>query len=80
MLAFWSMGLDCGQLVGNSATSIMRFRKGRAVVSARGLTQAYLQAVPQREGERERERRRKRERVLEKATAIYFSIDTYLSQ
>lgn len=38
----------CGQLVGNCATSIMRFRKGRAGASARGLTQAYLQAVPER--------------------------------
>lgn len=32
----------------------MRFRKGRAGASARGLTQAYLQAVPER-GESENE-------------------------
>lgn len=49
LLAAWNMGLSCGQLVGNCAASIMRFRKGRAGASARGLTRAYLQAVPQRQ-------------------------------
>lgn len=58
MLAVWSMDVDRGQSVGNCASSIMKFRKGRAGASARGLTQAYLQAVPQRERVRERGRGR----------------------
>lgn len=54
LLAFWNMDLDHWQVVGNCATLIMRFRKVFASNSARGFTQAYLQAVPHWGREREK--------------------------
>ena len=70
MLAVLNVGLDRGEFVGNGTTWIMRFRKGRAAASARGLTRAYLRAAPHQERRRERGREwqkgRKRGQVSEK--------------